>query len=72
VKKTPGLNTIRSLSSFHSLMSPVKPGSSVELTVDLFTMCGTVVLLNSDSAELERDLSTIREMETKCSLFEFY
>jgi len=71
VKTTLGFDTIRSLASFHSLMSCVKPGSFVERTVDLFTMCGTVVLLNSDSAELERDLSTIRELETSCSLFEF-
>lgn len=71
VQKTLGFDTIRSLPSFHSLMSPVKPGSVVELTVDLFTMCGTVVLLNSDSAELERDLSSIREMENNYSLFEF-
>jgi len=71
VRKTPGFDRIRALPSFHSLMSPVKPGSCFELTVDLFTMCGTVVLLNCDSVELERDLSIIREMETQFTLFEF-
>jgi len=71
VKSTPGLDTIRALTSFHSLMSPVKPGSVVELTIDLFTMCGTIVLLNSDSADLQKDLSTIREMEEQHTLFEF-
>merc|ERR1712217_576442 len=71
VRGTPGFDKIRALPSFHSLMSCVKPGSCVELTVDLFTMCGTVVLLNSDRDALDRDVNVIREMETQCTLFGF-
>lgn len=71
VVATPGFDKIRALSSFHSLMSPVKPGSFVELTIDLFTMSGTVVLLNSDAKALAEDLEIIRDMETSCTLFEY-
>jgi di/tripeptidase len=68
---TPGFDKIRALKSFHSLMSPIKPGSHVELTVDLFTMVGTVVLLNPDAEALAADLDIIREMETTGTLFDY-
>ena len=45
---------MRKLSSFESLTTRVKVGSQVELTIDLFTAVGVLVLINSDKAQLEK------------------
>jgi hypothetical protein len=70
VSSTPGYDKMRKLSSFDSLFTRVKVGSQVELTVDLFTAVGVLVLLNSDKSQLERDIAEVRQME-KDGLFTF-
>jgi hypothetical protein len=70
VSSTPGYDKMRKLSSFESLSTRVKAGSQVELTVDLFTAVGVLVLINSDEAQLERDIAEVRQME-KDGLFTF-
>jgi biotin carboxylase len=70
VKATPGYDRMRKLSSFVALQTGVTVGSKVELTVDLFSAVGVLILVNSDAAQLEADMAEVREME-KVGLFEF-
>jgi len=70
VRSTPGYDKMRKLSSFVALQTGVGIGSKVELTVDLFTAVGVLVLANSDAKLLEADLETVRTME-KEGLFTF-
>jgi len=58
------------MSSFVSLQTGYTDGSRVELTIDLFTAVGVVMLANDDSTQLALDLESIRNME-KDGLFEF-
>lgn len=70
VKRTPGYDRMRQLSSFVALQTGVGIGSEVGLTVDLFTAVGVLILVNSDATQLEADIAEVREME-KTGLFEF-
>lgn len=70
VKGTPGYDKMRELSSFVALQTGVGIGSKVELTIDLFTAVGVLVLANSESSRLEADLAAVREMERE-GLFAF-
>jgi biotin carboxylase len=70
VKTTPGYDSMRKLSSFVSLQTGVSIGSKVELTVDLFTAVGVLVLVHADSKQLEADIAEVRKMEQR-GLFEF-
>merc|ERR1719277_2200574 len=70
VKGTPGYDKMRELSSFVALQTGVGIGSKVELTIDLFTAVGVLVLANSESSRLEADLAEVRRME-KEGLFTF-
>merc|ERR1712107_827212 len=69
-RSTPGYDRIRKLSSFVALQTGVGIGSKVELTVDLFTAVGVLVLANSDPKKMEADLAEVRKME-KEGLFTF-
>jgi hypothetical protein len=70
VKAMPGHEKMRELSSFESLTTRVKVGSKVELTIDLFTAVGVLVLINSDKAQLDKDIAEVRKMEQE-GLFQF-
>merc|ERR1712203_587799 len=70
VRSTPGYDKMKKLSSFVALQTGVGVGSKVELTVDLFTAVGVLVLANSDAKKLEADLAEVRKME-KEGLFTF-
>jgi len=70
IKSMPGYEKIRAMSSFVSLQTGYTVGSRVELTIDLFTAVGVVMLANEDSTQLALDLEGIRSME-KQGLFEF-
>jgi len=71
VKSLAGFEHIKTLSSFVSLETSVGIGSRANLTVDIFTQAGSVVLLNDDAKQLDTDIATIRDMEMQCKLFEF-
>merc|ERR1711874_839029 len=63
IKSMPGYEKIRAMSSFVSLQTGYTNGSRVELTIDLFTAVGVVMLANDDSTQLALDLESIRNME---------
>lgn len=70
IKAMPGYEKIKKMSSFVALQTGYTSGSTVELTVDLFTAVGVVMLANAAPAQLASDLESIRSME-KEGLFEF-
>merc|ERR1712084_74805 len=70
VRRTPGYDKMKKLSSFVALQTGVEVGSRVELTVDLFTAVGVLVLANTDAKKMEADLAEVRRME-KEGLFTF-
>jgi len=70
IKSMPGYDKIKNMSSFMALQTGYTVGSKVELTIDLFTAVGVVMLANSDQAQLAKDLAEIRQME-KTGIFEF-
>jgi len=70
VRSTPGYDKMKKMASFVSLQTGVTVGSIVELTVDLFTAVGVLVLANKDPKILEKDLEEVRRME-KAGLFTF-
>jgi len=70
VRSTPGYDKMKKLSSFVALQTGVEVGSKVELTVDLFTAVGVLVLANPDAKKMEEDMAEVRKME-KEGLFTF-
>lgn len=70
IKAMPGYEKIKKMSSFVALQTGYDIGGQVELTVDLFTAVGVVILANSDKAQLDKDIEEIRKME-KTGIFEF-
>ena len=54
---------IEALPSFQFAHYPLAIGDEIRLTVDLFTVPGTVYLAHADRAALERDYARIRELE---------
>lgn len=70
VLATPGFDKIRQLKSFESLTTDVTVGSTVELSIDLFTSLGCVFLMHEDPDVMAADLRAIRAMESECTLFE--
>jgi biotin carboxylase len=70
VLATPGFDKIRQLKSFESLATDVTVGSTVELSIDLFTSLGSVFLMHEDPDVMAADLRAIRAMELECTLFE--
>merc|ERR1712050_531861 len=57
VQSAPGYEKMKQLPSFVALQTGYGKGSKVEVTVDLFTVVGVLMLANSDSEQLERDLA---------------
>jgi len=70
IKAMPGYEKIKNMSSFVALQTGYTFGSTVELTVDLFTAVGVVMLAHEDPAQVAKDLESIRSME-KEGIFEF-
>jgi len=70
VKSAPGYEKMRKLPSFLALQTGYEKGSKVELTVDLFTAVGVLMLANQDKRQLDTDLAEVRRME-KEGIFEF-
>jgi len=67
---TPGLDRIRTLPSFVSLLETPAIGAKVERSVDLFTNVGSVIVMHPDPAVLEADVCTIRKLESEGALFD--
>merc|ERR1712066_690729 len=63
VLSTPGYEKMKQLPSFAALQTGYGQGSQVEVTVDLFTAVGVLMLANSDSEQLARDLAEVRQIE---------
>merc|ERR1712217_7123 len=70
VRSTPGYDKMRQMRSFVALQTGVTVGSQVELTVDLFTAVGVLVLAHTDGLQLQADLAEVRRMEAE-GLFTF-
>jgi len=70
VKQTPGYDRMKLLPSFVTLQTGIRPGSQVELTVDLFTAVGVLILAHGDPKQLDADIAEVRAMEQN-GLFEF-
>jgi len=71
VTAMPGFEKIKALPSFVCLETGVDIGSQVEYTVDLFTNVGSCILMHQDSAQVAKDIETIRQLEKDCELFEY-
>lgn len=63
VRSMPGYDRIKAMKSFVSLQTGVDIGSRVELTVDLFTAVGCLVLAHSNAKQVEADLAEVRKLE---------
>jgi biotin carboxylase len=70
VLSSPGYDKMKQLASFVALQTGYVKGSRVEVTVDLFTAVGVLMLASSDSLQLEKDLAEVRQME-KQGIFVF-
>jgi biotin carboxylase len=70
VLSTPGYEKMKQLPSFAALQTGYGKGSKVEVTVDLFTAVGVLMLANPDSEQLEKDLAKVRQIE-KEGIFAF-
>jgi hypothetical protein len=57
------LDRIRALPSFMSFDLLPKPGERMQVTIDCFTACGSISLVNSDKEQLMDDVATVRELE---------
>lgn len=58
-----GIEQIEVLESFHTLLTPVKPGQEIRRTVDDLTYPVIVVLLHDLEEVVQRDLNTIRHLD---------
>jgi biotin carboxylase len=59
----PGIDEIRSLSSFRRMEMLTQPGMTIQPTIDCFTRPGSVQLVNKSAETLEKDYAIIRELE---------
>jgi hypothetical protein len=71
VKDIVGLNFIRSLPSCKRVDMFTQPGGFVVPTVDYHSRVGTVVLANTDVAQLIEDCNTIRKWEVENKIIEY-
>lgn len=71
VRDIVGLQAIRDLPSCQRVDMYTQPGAHVIPTCDYYSRVGTVVLVNKDSAQLERDYQTIRQLELDQKLIKF-
>ena len=65
----PGLEAVRSLSSFTDLVMNVKIEDMTPKTTDWHTLTGVAALCHADPAVLAADISCIRSMELSRSFF---
>lgn len=68
----PGYETIKQLPSFNFMEvgGHISVGQTLELTIDLFTCAGAVILCHPDKTQVARDEAKIRQMELDGSLFQ--
>jgi len=65
-----GYQEISKMSSCVKVIPSYNLGQHLELSVDLFTIAGLVILVNPDRKALQRDISAIRQMEVDGMLFD--
>merc|ERR1712187_71208 len=72
IKALPGYDVIKQLPSFNFMEvgGHISVGQTLELTVDLFTCAGAVILCHPDKAQVALDEAKIRQMELDGSLFQ--
>lgn len=63
IEAIPLVERVRRLESFFDISLSVRIGARIERTLDVFSMPGIVFLVHADSAVLERDYQTIRQLE---------
>jgi len=71
IEALPGYETIKQLSSFSFMEvgGHIAVGQELELTIDLFTCAGAVILCHPDKKQVANDEAIIRQMELDGSLF---
>merc|ERR1712217_992619 len=72
IEGLPGYDTIRNLPSFNFMEvgSHITVGRDLELTIDLFTCAGAVILCHPNKEQVAEDEAIIRQMELDGSLFQ--
>ncbi len=65
IRSIPGVDKIAELPSFRRIELSTQPGTLLQPTVDCFSRPGSVCLVSSSPAELDRDYATIRDLESK-------
>jgi hypothetical protein len=71
VKRTPGFDVLKKLPSCIHFESGVTIGGTVDLTIDLITCVGSVIVYHEDPAIVKDDLHFIRYLENMNGLFVF-
>ena len=73
IEGLPGYDTIRKLPSFSFMEvgDHISIGKELELTIDLFTCAGAVILCHPSKTQVAEDEAKIRQMELDGSLFQF-
>ena len=71
VTRTPGFDVLKKLPSCIHFESGVKIGSNVDLTIDLITCVGSVIVYHENPAIVKDDLDFIRYLENMNGLFVF-
>jgi biotin carboxylase len=71
IEGLPGYDTIKQLPSFSFMEvgAHICIGNELELTIDLFTCAGAVILCHSNKKQVAEDEAKIRQMEVDGSLF---
>merc|ERR1711979_11371 len=72
IEGLPGYETIRNLPSFNfmEIGGHIAIGQDLELTIDLFTCAGAVILCHPNKEQVAEDEAIIRQMELDGSLFQ--
>jgi len=71
VKRTSGFDVLKKLPSCIHFESGVQEGSTVDLTIDLITSVGSVIVYHENPAVVKDDLHFIRYLENMNGLFVF-
>ncbi|TYZ68349.1 hypothetical protein PybrP1_012567 [[Pythium] brassicae (nom. inval.)] len=59
----PGMPEVEAMPSYVSQCLHAKAGDELQVTIDMFTTPGSVLLVHDDPAQLQRDYDRIRELE---------
>lgn len=59
----PGMQEIKAMPSYVSQCLHTKAGDALHVTIDMFSTPGSVLLVNDDAAQLQRDYDRIRDLE---------